>query len=152
MKYTCTTVIDLPLEKVVALWNNEEYFDQWQDGFESIVLVDGEKNQAGSRSKITIQQGRRKLELTETILVNNLPAEKKGLYQHKHMSNTQSTRFEAIAENRTRHTSVVEYIHFSGFIPRLIARMLPHLFEQQSQKWMEQFKYFAENFEPECTN
>lgn len=147
MKYTCTTVINLPVDKVVELWANEEYFDQWQDGFESIELLEGEKDAIGAKSKITLQQGKRKLELIETIQINNLPKEKKALYEHTHMSNTQSSRFENIANFRTRYTSEVEYIKFNGFIPKLIARLLPGMFEKQSQKWMDQFKDFAESAE-----
>ncbi len=147
MKYTCTTIIDLPVNEVVELWADEDYYDQWQDGFESIELQEGEKHAEGSKSKITLQQGKRKVELLETILINNLPAEKKALYGHKHMSNIQLSRFESIANGRTRYTVEVEYTHFSGFVPRLIARMLPKLFEQQSQRQMDQFKDFAESVE-----
>ncbi len=144
MRYICTVAIDAPLNEVVNLWTNEEHFDQWQDGFESIELLEGEKDGIGAKSKITIQQGKRKLELIETILVQNLPTERKALYEHVHMVNTQSSRFEKISADKTRYTSEVEYTQFNGFMPKLLAKLLPGMFEKQSLKWMNQFKDFAE--------
>jgi len=145
MKYTCTVDIDLPLNKVAELWANEAHFDQWQDGFQSIQLIDGPKDMVGSTSRIIFQQGKRRMELVETILHNNLPKEKKALYEHIHMTNTQTTRFESLSDNKTRYTSEVEYTQFNGVMPRIMAKLFPGMFKKQSQKWMNQFKAFAEN-------
>ncbi|WP_350288683.1 SRPBCC family protein [uncultured Croceitalea sp.] len=145
MKYTCTIVINLPIENVVALWTNEAYFKEWQDGFQHITLQEGEPNSVGAKSKILLQEGKRKIELLETILVNNLPEEKKALYEHIHMTNTQTTRFQKISENQTRYISEVAYTKFNGFMPKLMAKLFPGMFKKQSQKWMNQFKIFAES-------
>lgn len=147
MKYICTTIINLSVEKTVRLWTDEDHFDEWQDGFESIELLEGEKDVGGSKSKIIFKQGKRKLELIETIISNNLPTEKKALYEHIHMSNTQTTRFERISDDRTRFTSEVEYTKFNGFMPKLMAKLFSGMFQKQSQKWMNQFKEFAEGME-----
>ena len=64
------------------------------------------------------------------------------------MTNTQSSRFERIDENNTRYISEVEYTLFNGFIPNLMARFFPSVLRKQSQKWMDQFKIFAENSRP----
>ncbi len=144
MTYTCTVDINLPIDKVAVLWANEENFKHWQDGFQSIVLLEGIKDNVGAKSKITLLQGGRKMELIETILSDNLPEEKCGRYEHIHMTNTQTTRFERLAENKTRYTSEVEYTKFNGFMPKLLAKLFPGMFKKQSQKWMDQFKVFAE--------
>ncbi len=145
MKYTCTIIIDLPIAKVVALWKDENNFKHWQDGFESITLISGSPEQEGAQSKILLKNKGQAIELIETIIKSNLPVEKIGLYEHKHMTNTQSSRFESIDPNGTKYTSEVEYIQFNGILIKLIAKLFPSKFKQQSQKWMVQFKEFAEN-------
>ncbi len=145
MKYICTIEIERPITEVVKLWSDEKHYDQWQDGFQSIDVLSGTPGAIGTTSKILLQHGKRKMELIETIISNNLPTEKKALYEHVHMTNTQTTMFEAISENITRYISEVEYTKFNGFFPKLMGRFFSGVFKKQSQKWMEQFKVFAEN-------
>jgi len=144
MKYTCTVDIDLPIDKVVALWDNENSFKEWQDGFESIEHLSGSPNTKGAKSKIVFQD-KRKIELLETIISVDLPKKKIALYEHSHMINTQTTRFKAIKQNKTQYISEVEYIKFNGIMIKLMAKLFPSKFKKQSQKWMNQFKEFAEN-------
>ncbi len=145
MKYTCTINIDLGIDQVVKLWEDENHFAKWQDGFQSNEILQGPAGAVGSKSRIIYQQEKRKMELIETIISNTLPHEKKALYEHIHMTNTQTTRFESISENQTRYISDVEYTIFKGLIPNLMARLFPGMFRKQSQKWMRQFKEFAES-------
>ena len=79
MKYKCEIVINLPITDVVELWSNETYFKHWQDGFQSIEIIEGEAGEIGAKSKILLQQGKRKMVLMETIISNKLPVEKKAL-------------------------------------------------------------------------
>ncbi len=144
MKYTCTIDIHLPINTVADLWEDENNFKKWQDGFKAIEHISGEKGAVGAKSKIYFETGKRKMELLETIISNNLPEEKSARYEHIHMTNTQTTRFQSMGENMTRHTSEVEYLEFNGFIPKVMARFFPGVFKKQSQKWMNQFKEFAE--------
>ena len=143
MKYICTVEINLPLDKTVELWDNENTFKEWQDGFKSIEHLSGSPNSKGAKSKI-IFQDKRKIELLETIISSDLPNEKIALYEHIHMTNTQTTRFKAIDKNKTQYTSEVEYTKFNGFMIKLMVRLFPSKFKAQSQKWMNQFKEFAE--------
>ncbi len=144
MKYTCTIEIDKPIDEVVALWENEAHFKEWQDGFKRIEHLSGTPNEIGAKSKIILEDKRR-IELTETILVSNLPAEKTALYEHEHMTNTQTSRFKKLSNQKTEYTSEVEYTQFNGWMIKLMARLFPGQFKAQSQKWMEQFKAFAES-------
>lgn len=144
MKYICTVTINIPISKVVDLWENELYFNEWQDGFKSIEQISGELNTKDSKSKITLHN-KREIVLIETIISNNLPNEKIALYEHIHMTNTQITRFTSINQNTTKYTSEVDYIKFNGILIKLIAKLFPRKFKTQSQKWMNQFKRFAEN-------
>ena len=144
MKYSCSIEINLPIAITVALWENQDNFKDWQDGFESIELVSGTHSTIGAKSKIVLNDNRR-IELLETIISNNLPMEKIALYEHVHMTNTQTTRFAAINENKTRYTSEVEYLKFNGLMIKVMSKLFPSKFKDQSLKWMQQFKAFAEN-------
>ncbi len=143
MKYICSIEINLPIAKVVELWNNENHFKEWQDGFEKMEHLDGIPNTNGAKARITFN-GKHKMELIETIISSNLPKEKVALYEHIHMTNTQASRFKDIGDNKTLYTSEVEYIKFNGFMIKLMAKLFPSKFKGQSQKWMNQFKEFAE--------
>ena len=144
MKYTCSVTINSPIDTVVSLWEDEANFKHWQDGFESITHLSGMPHTPGATAKISIN-GKHKMELKETIITNNLPKEKKALYEHIHIMNTQTTRFKKIGESSTLYISEVEYIRFNGFMIKLMAKLFPGMFKKQSQKWMDQFKEFVEN-------
>ena len=143
MKYTCKVDIDLPIDKTVALWEDETKFKEWQDGFKSIELISGTPNSEGAKSKIILEE-KRKIELLETILISDLPNKKIALYEHIHMTNTQTTSFKSINQNKTQYISEVEYTKFNGILVRLVAKLFPSKFKEQSLKWMNQFKEFAE--------
>lgn len=143
MKYSCTVEIDLPIDRVVKLWEEEANFKKWQDGFISIEHLSGTPHTVGATAKIVLEDKRR-IELLETIIINNLPREKTALYEHVHMTNRQTTRFEEIGSNKTRYVSEVEYTQFNGWLVKLMARLFPGKFKAQSQKWLQQFKEFAE--------
>ncbi|MGB1003231.1 MAG: SRPBCC family protein [Salibacteraceae bacterium] len=144
MKYVCSCVINAPVQKVTELFLDDSNFSKWQDGFQSLEIISGEKWQVGTRSKIILQQGKMRIELEETILENNLPNMIMGRYEHKHMTNTQKSCFIATVDNKTEYISEVEYTQFNGVIPKLLSMLFPGKFKAQSQKWMNQFKKLAE--------
>jgi hypothetical protein len=111
---------------------------------QSIEHLSGERNAVGTKPRIIIE-GKQRIELTETIISNNLPEEKIGLYEHIHMINTQASRFLAVDKNNTEYTSEVEYTKFIGLMITIMAKIFPGQFKKQSQKWMENFKVFVES-------
>ncbi len=145
MKYTCSIEIKGNPEQIAQLWANEDHFASWQDGFQSIERIKGDGITKGSRSRIILNQGGRPMELIETIIESDLPKVKTALYDHIHMSNTQTTRFESLPNGNTRYISEVEYLQFHSWIPKLMAWLIPGVFKKQSMKWMKQFKKFAES-------
>lgn len=145
MKFTCSVEIDLPIEKVVVLFDNPKNLIEWQDGFVAIEPISGTPGEPGSKSKMIYMIGDREMEIIETIKVNNLPKEKTGIYEHVHMVNTMTTRFIELAPNKTKYEAEIEYTQFNGFVPKLMAFLMPGVFKKQTQKWLNQFKAFAEN-------
>ena len=145
MKFTCQVDVNLPIKRVIELFDNPDNMREWQDGFESFEHLSGEPGQPGAKSRVTYDMGKRgKMELIETVLVRNLPHEFSGTYEHKHMTNSLKNYFKELDSNKTRWISEVHYTQMNGFMIKLMAFFFPGMFKKQVQKWMDQFKVFAE--------
>ena len=145
MKYICSVLVNLERETCIKLWFDEDQLHKWQTGFQYKKWMSGKSNQEGAISEILIIQGKFEIKLKETILENDLPRSLTGQYDHIHMSNTQKVRFESIAEDKTEIITEVEYFAFHKFLPRMLAFLFPGMYRKQSQKWLDQFKTFAES-------
>lgn len=144
MKYKSHIDIDKPLEDVFNFWVNPENNHLWQDGYVKTTLLEGVENEVGAKSEILLKHNNRDMQLIETVLSVDLPHYKEALYEHKHVSNTQKTIFEAISDNKTRYITEVDYIKFNGILPKLMGKLFPSMFRKQSEKWMKQFKAACE--------
>ena len=144
MKFTCSVDIDLPLDRVVELFDNVANLKHWQDGFISHEHVSGVPGESGTISRLIYKSGKREINLTETIVTNDLPAEFTALYEAKEMTNTMSNKFSSLTENSTRYIAEINYIKFNGIMVKLMATVFPGMFKKQVQKWLNQFKGFCE--------
>lgn len=144
MNFTCSVDIDLPLVKVIALWDSAENLKHWQDGFESYELLSGKMSETGSIGKLIYKRGNGKMILHETVLENDLPSSFRGRYVHEKMTNTMSNRFETLRENQTRWIAELHYEKFNGLMMKVMSKLFAGKFKSQTQKWMDQFKEFAE--------
>ena len=144
MKFNCSVEINLPVDKVVELFDNPDNLKEWQDGFVSFEHLSGTAGQPGAKSRIIYKMGRREMELIETITVRDLPREFSGVYEHESMDNTMKNYFIELGPERTRLDAEVEYTEFRGFMVKIMAFLFPGMFKKQVQKWMNQFRDFAE--------
>ena len=144
MKFSCHVDIDKPIDRVIELFDNPNNMKEWQDGFVSFTHISGEQGQPGAISKVRYKMGKREFDLIETVTVRNLPHEFSGTYEHVHMTNHMSNKFEKLGEDKTRWTANIEYTKLNGFMPKLMAFIMPGMFKKQTQKWLNQFKDFAE--------
>lgn len=145
MKFTCSIDINLPINKVAFLFEDEDSAKHWQDNFESITLISGEKRIPGSKYRM-LYGGKRPFELIETLQIYEMPYRFKGLYEHEKMTNTMDNHFEVLSENTTRWTADIEYTILKGPI-KLFAWLMPGMFKKQTQKWLDQFKQYAEAYD-----
>ncbi len=145
MRFTCTVNIAAPRENVVKLFQDVTTFKEWQEGFVSLEHLSGLAGTIGAKSKIVYKNGKHVIELTETITVNYLPNEKSALYEHKHMVNTMKNRFTPLGAGQTRYDAEIEYTQFVGFVPKMMALLMPGVFRRQVQKRLDRFKAFVEN-------
>lgn len=146
MKFSCSVEINLSKQKVAQLFIDDNNLKHWQDGFQSITLLSGEKSKTGATYLIKYDNGKRAFDLKETILVYNMPHKLLGKYEHKRMTNTMENIFETIHENQTRWTANLDYIEVKGAM-KIFAWLFPSMFKKQTQKWLNQFKTFAENYQ-----
>jgi len=142
MKYSNEVIINLPLNRVMELFDSEENLFKWQPELISFEHLSGEKGAVGAKSKLRYKMGKREVEMTETITVKNLPKEFTGTYEAKGVWNEVKNYFEALDAHSTRWYSDCHF-EFSGFM-KLIAFFMPGTFKKQSQKYLDQFKAFAE--------
>ena len=145
MKFTCTAEINLPINKVVDLYSNTDNLRKWQDGFVSKELISGSAGQPNAKSRIIMTFRNKKMELIETIQSNNLPEKITALYEHAHMVNTMTSRFQLINDNKTEFNMDIHYTRFIGFMPKLMSLIMPGAFKKQTQKMVDSFKTFAES-------
>jgi len=143
MKYTTSIDINLPIDKVLPLFNNPENLYKWMEGLQSIKLKSGEEGKAGAKTEMVFQNGKRRIEMVETIDIMNLPENMTCTYEAKGVVNIQKTTFKKIDEQTTRYVCDNEF-RFSGFM-KLIGWLMPGAFKKQSLKYQQDFKAFAES-------
>lgn len=143
MKYTITTTIDLPRNKVIELFDNPDNLPKWQPELQSFEHISGEPGKPGAKSKLKYKMGKREVEMIETITVRNLPEEFSGTYEAKGVLNIQKNYFKEVGENQTEWISETEF-KLSGFM-KVMGWFMPGAFKKQSQKYLDQFKAFAES-------
>lgn len=146
MEYTTKLEIQLPLEKVIHLFDNPDNMKHWQPELISFEHLSGEPGLPGAQSRLLYQIGKRKVEMIETIIQRELPATFCGTYEAKGVHNLQKNNFESINSSTTLWTCHSQF-HFSGFM-KIIALFMPKAFRKQTLLFMTRFKEFAENNKP----
>lgn len=147
MKFSSSIVINKPRDLVVELFKNPEYLKHYQDGFQRKELISGNAGEDGAVSNMYYKMGKNEMELKETITANRLPESFSSTYEHKYMDNTMECRFIVVDENTTRYEADYEYTRLNWIMPKLIAILFPGIYRKQGEKWMNNFKVFAESQE-----
>lgn len=142
MKYSSEIEINLPVKKVVELFDNPDNLKLWQPGLQSFQHLSGTPGEPGAKSKLHFKMGKRDIEMIETITVRNLPEEFSGTYEAKGVWNEVKNHFIPLDGNRTLYRSENEF-RFSGFM-KIIGFLMPGAFKKESMKYLQQFKEFAE--------
>lgn len=144
MKFTCSVIINKPKEMVADFFANPDFLGEYQDGFLRKELVSGDIGKEKTISKLYYKMGKGEMELTETILENNLPDKFSAFYFHKHTENTMTSSFTSLDKNTTRYDAVIHYTKFKGIIVNVMKTLFPNFFKKQVQKWLNNFKVFIE--------
>ncbi len=143
--YTTEITIDLPRDRMIALFDNPDNMAGWMQGLQSFEHLSGDLGQPGAKSRLVFDEGGRVIEMVETITVRNLPDEFSATYEAKNVWNGAVNRFYEDGPNRTRWVAEHEF-KFSGFM-RVIAFFMRGAFPKQTLTHMQHFKTFAESAE-----
>lgn len=144
MKYTVEIDIDLPVNRVIELFDNTDNLYKWMEGLVSFEAISGTPGQVGAKSRLKFKMGKRNFEMEETITAKNLPQQFDGTYETNNVTNIIKTKFIPLSDNKTKYVSEQEF-QFEGFVMKAIAFLMPGAFKKQSMKYMQDFKTFAES-------
>ncbi len=142
MRYKTEVVINLPLDRVIELFDNFENLKTWQTGLVSHEHLSGEPGQPGAKTKLVYDMGRRRMDMIETIIKRDLPDEFSETYDAKGVHNIVRNYFH----DRGDATLWVldSDFRFHGLM-RLMSLFMPgSMFKKQTRQTMEAFKAFAE--------
>jgi len=142
MKYELNIEIAVPRKKVIELFDNPDNMKHWQEGFISFEHLAGEAGTEGATSLLKYKMGKREMEMKETIIKHDLPAEFSARYEAKGVWNEVYNYFTVVDKNTTVWESEVIF-KFKGFM-KIIAFLMPGSFKKQTYKFMQAFKKFAE--------
>ncbi len=143
MKYTTEIEINLPVDRVVELFDSRENLFHWMEGLYSFDHMSGEPGQVGAKSLLKFKMGAKNVEMVETVIVRNLPDEFSGSYEVRGVFNIVKNQFVILGENKTRHVTFHEF-KFQGLM-KVIAIFIKPSLRKQSSKMLAAFKEFAEN-------
>ena len=142
MKYTTTVEIDVPRERVTALFANPDHYADWMESLVGLERLDGEPGQVGTRTRLDHKMGKRAVTMTETVTVCDLPDLWRATYEADGVWNEAVNRFTDLDGARTRWVMDTEF-RCKG-IMWLMTTLMPGMFKKQTQATMEAFKAFAE--------
>lgn len=153
MKYTNSIEIALPREKAAQLLADPAHIPKWLRGMVLHEPVSGIHGQLGTKSRVVMQSGRRKIECTETITrrdpadLHEIPKEVVVHFDREivgaGMWSVVRDRLTETNPETTLWESESEY-RFSSLLMRLVGLLMPGSFHKQSQQHMQDFKAFAE--------
>lgn len=143
MKYTSEILINLPREEVISKLDNPENMKHWQRGLLGYEILEGTPGTKGAKMKLDYKMGKRSMTLTETILENKFPSEFHANYDTKGVHNIQRNFFHDLDGKSTQWVSENEF-QFNNFGMKLMGWLMPGAFKKQSQKYLKDFKNFAE--------
>ena len=143
MRYEIDMVIDAPRERVLAVMLDQSNLKKWQPDLIRMELLSGEPGEVGTKTLQVNRQGKRELEIVETITVMNPPEEVCATYEAEPVWNLIENRFEALPNGNTHWTLVSEFRTTSIFM-KLMTIFASRMFKKQTRLFMARFKAFVE--------
>lgn len=143
MEYTTEVAINLPLEKVISLYDNTDNAYRWQPGLKDIRKLSGEDRSQGARYRMVYEGRRSDLVVEETVLTRRLPEEYTTVIRSPGVNNTVQNLFMRSDAGTTRWRTV-NHFQFRG-VMKWMAPFMKQAFRSNTLLSMERFKMYAEN-------
>ena len=142
MKFSAEVTINKDREEVWRLFDNVENLYKWQLTLKEFKLESGGAGKPGAKSRLKYLEGKREVEMIETIISRNEPEEFSGTYEMKGAKHWIKNSFEVIDENKTKWVMDSEF-QFSG-IYKLMTPFIKGMIIKRTNSDMNRFKNFAE--------
>ena len=142
MKYSVVRELKIPRDRVIELFDDRDSLFEWQHGLQSFDHVSGEPGQPGAVSSLKFKQGRREIDMIETIKRRDLPEVFSATYEAKGVWNLVENHFEELPNGGTKWRIDTEF-QCGGFL-KIVAIVMPGMFKKQTGIVMDDFKEFAE--------
>ena len=136
--------IQLPIEQVLKLINNSDYYHRWQRGLISTELINGNNGEPGAKRRIFIKIAGQKVKMIETILDYQPPEKWRARYTSNGMKSIQTNIFKSKGKHITLWDCYSEFYFSGGMI--FVSKVMPQLFKERARLTQTDFKSFAENF------
>lgn len=143
MEYDVSIELDLPRDRVVALFDDPANLPKWQRGLQSFEPISGTPGSEGAKSRLVFDIRGGRMEMIETITRRDLPEAFDGTYEVRGVFNRVENRFTELPDGRTLWEAH-NIFEMKGLM-RLLAWLMPGSFKRQSIQFMEDFKAFAEH-------
>ena len=143
MRYQIETILNLPRDRVIELFDSFENLKEWQKGLISHEHLSGEPGQTGAKTKLLYDMGKRRVKMIETIITRKMPDEFSATYDASGVHNIVRNFFHD--QGDTTRWVLDSNFQFHGYM-RIISLFMPSsIFKKQTRQSMESFKTFAEN-------
>lgn len=143
MKSKTEVLIQAPRDKVLEMWQSFEDQKKWQKGLESLELRNGKPGYIGTQTYYTYKMGRKRLDMQETLIHNNLPSEYQVLQEADYVISRHKYYITEPEPGKTLWTTISE-TRFQSLGLRFMAWLSPGLFEKEQQKTLEAFRDYVE--------
>jgi len=142
-----STIIHLPIEKVMDIFENQQYFKDWQKNLVSFKNTSKTIGSVGSTRSMVLKIAGTRITMDEHITTVNLPHVWEAVYRTSGVVYKQTNMFtELMAAGGTKTTQweAKSTFKFTGMM-RLVSSAKPDLFTGQTKELMHDFKTFAES-------
>lgn len=143
MEYKTELTINLPLARVIELFDDSENLKKWQVGLMNVEHLEGTPGQAGAKTRLVYEMGKKEVIMEEEIIENNLPESIHFVFRSGTTTVNQNKNFfSETAEGHTLWRQENEF-QMKGFWA-LMTFIAPGMFKKQTHGDMVRFKTFAE--------
>lgn len=143
MKFNLEIIIEKPIDEVIEKFSDPDNLPKWQPGLISIEHMEGTPGEVGAKQRMNYLMGKRKVELIETIKVNDLPREFSATYVAGKVWNDNKNFFASSKDGNTIYSAENEF-QLKG-VMKIMGWVMPNMFKKESMKYMTYFKDFVEN-------
>lgn len=142
MKYSIELIINKNRNEVWKNFDNVENLYKWMPTLKEFNHESGEAGKPGAKSRLKFLEGKRDIEMIETIIERNEPEEFSGTYEMKGTRNLIKNSFRELSDNRTIWKLDSEF-EFSG-IYKLMSPLFKTMIVKRTQSNMNRFKELVE--------